>query len=198
MTEHYFSRTPSAPAVENTVTLTVGGQRHELLAATGTFSHEHVDAGTAVLIENMPEPAGETFLDLGCGYGPIACAVALRAPQATVWAVDVNERALHYAATNAERLGLAGIKVAAPEGVDPEVRFDAIYSNPPIRVGKAVLHAMLNDWLPRLAPGGAAYLVVHRNLGSDSLQRWLAGEGYVCERLVSVEGYRVLRASGGA
>ena len=182
--------------------LAVDGVAHTLVAGSGVFSHEHVDTGTAVLIQHAPKPvAGGTFLDLGCGYGPIACAVALRVPDATVWAVDVNERALGYAAANAERLRLPGVRAAFPEDVDPAVRFDAIYSNPPIRVGKAALHTLLLDWLPRLAPGGAAYLVVHRNLGSDSLQRWLGEQGFPCDRLVSVHGFRVLRVrprDGGA
>jgi 16S rRNA G1207 methylase RsmC len=60
--------------------------------------------------------------------------------------------------------------------VPADLRFAAIWSNPPIRVGKAVLHEMLLTWLPRLADGGTAYLVVQKNLGSDSLQRWLDAE----------------------
>jgi 16S rRNA (guanine1207-N2)-methyltransferase len=71
-----------------------------------------------------------------------------------------------------------------------------IWSNPPIRIGKAALHELLSAWLGRLAPGGTAYLVVQRNLGSDSLQRWLTESGWAAERIAARGGYRVLRVGG--
>ena len=73
-----------------------------------------------------------------------------------------------------------------------QLRFAAIYSNPPVRVGKGPLHDLLLRWLPRLAPGGKAYLVVQRNLGADSLATWLGGQGYQVQRLKSKKGYRVI------
>ena len=77
-----------------------------------------------------------------------------------------------------------------------DVRFAAIWSNPPIRVGKEALHELLLRWLPRLADGGEAQLVVGKNLGADSLQRWLADALPVTvERTASAKGFRVLRVS---
>ena len=62
-----------------------------------------------------------------------------------------------------------------PDEVPDDVRFAAIWSNPPIRVGKDALHAMLLQLARRgCAPGGEAHLVVGKNLGADSLQRWIA------------------------
>ena len=92
-------------------------------------------------------------------------------------AVDVNERARTLCAANAADNGIGNVEVLAPEAVDPALRFDAIWSNPPIRVGKAALHELLLTWLDRLTADGAAHLVVHKNLGSDSLQRWLTDAG---------------------
>jgi 16S rRNA (guanine1207-N2)-methyltransferase len=124
----------------------------------------------------------------------IACALAVSRPAATVWGVDVNERALQLAAENAERVRAGDrIRVSTPDDVPHDVVFDEIWSNPPIRIGKAALHDLLLRWLPRLTPGGSAYLVVGRNLGADSLQRWLREEGYGCERLASAKGFRVLQ-----
>ncbi len=70
--------------------------------------------------------------------------------------------------------------------------FGLIWSNPPIRVGKDALHDLLSGWLARLAPGAAGYLVVQRNLGADSLQRWLAAAGWQARRAAARGGYRVL------
>ena len=77
------------------------------------------------------------------------------------------------------------------------MRFTTIWSNPPIRVGKNELHDLLERWMPRLEPGSDAWLVVQRNLGSDSLHRWMqttfAGTLSVT-RAATSKGYRVLRA----
>jgi 16S rRNA G1207 methylase RsmC len=83
-----------------------------------------------------------------------------------------------------------------PEDVPEDVSFMTIRSNPPIRVGKEVLHGMLRQWMPRLEPAADAWLVVQRNLGSDSLHRWLDGElpgDFTVSRAATNKGYRVLR-----
>jgi 16S rRNA G1207 methylase RsmC len=154
-----------------------------------------------VLLRAVPDPppAG-LLLDLGCGYGPIALTLAARAPGATVWAVDVNERARALTAENAAGAGLPNVRVAAPNEVPDDVRFAEIWSNPPIRVGKADLHALLLRWLPRLTSGAEAHLVVQRTLGADSLQAWLGpalGAGFSVQRAGSAKGYRVIRIHRG-
>ena len=171
------------------------GLRFDLATDRGTFSPGRLDPGTGFLLDAAPEPptAGR-FLDLGCGYGPIACTLAQLAPGAEVVAVDVNERARALCAANAAALGLGNVVVAAPDAVDGT--FDLLWSNPPIRIGKAALHDLLRHWIGRLAPGGTAVLVVNRHLGADSLQRWLTEEGHPTERLASKKGYRLLRSGG--
>ena len=136
------------------------------------------------------------MLDLGCGWGPIALTLALDSPRATVWAVDVNERALDLVRRNAESLGITNINACRPEDVPDDIGFTTIWSNPPIRVGKNELHDMMTRWLPRLDPGSDAWLVVQRNLGSDSLHRWLQAsfpEEFAFVRAATNKGYRVLR-----
>jgi len=165
--------------------------------AGGVFSGTRLDPGTQVLLRTVPEPPSSgDLLDLGCGWGPIALTLGLRAPEARVWAVDVNRRALDLVARNAEGLGLGGVHPAEPEEVPGDVRFASIWSNPPIRVGKPALHALLSAWLPRLTPDGEAWLVVQRALGADSLQDWIEAElGLPAERVASSKGFRVLRVT---
>ncbi|HEX6568635.1 MAG TPA: methyltransferase [Acidimicrobiales bacterium] len=190
---HYFSPSPATPSRPGTVRLDLPDLSLTLAADRGVFSAGRVDPGTKVLLLAAPPPpvAGD-LLDLGCGYGPIALALAHRAPGATVWAVDVNERALDLTRANAAAAGLANVRVVAPDDVPAGVRFAAIWSNPPVRVGKAALHDLLDRWLPRLADRGTALLVVQRNLGADSLHRWLEGRGWAVDRRASRMGYRVL------
>lgn len=197
MSEHYFSTSPSGEPVLRTIPVELAGRGLEVTTANGVFSPERVDTGTRVLLGHVPAPPpGGDFLDLGCGWGPLAIALALESPRATVWAVDVNERALDLVRRNAEALGLDNINARRPDDVPDDVRFRTIWSNPPIRVGKNELHAMLSHWLPRLGSGSDAWLVVQRNLGSDSLHRWLQGElpeDFAVHRAATSKGYRVLR-----
>jgi 16S rRNA (guanine1207-N2)-methyltransferase len=195
--EHYFSADPSTPLRHRYVEFEVGGRAYRLAAAAGVFSADRLDLGTSVLLRKAPLPGPDTagaLLDLGCGYGPIAAVLTATAPRATVYAVDVNVRALELASENAVALGVADrMVVAKPDDVPADVRFAAIWANPPIRIGKDELHAMLKRWLSRLAEGGLAWLVVSRNLGGDSLQQWLIEQGWPTSRHASQKGYRVLR-----
>jgi 16S rRNA (guanine1207-N2)-methyltransferase len=110
-----------------------------------------------------------------------------------VTGVDVNERAVLLANENAASLGVADrFSATTPGGVPPDATYDELWSNPPIRIGKTALHELLLEWLPRLVPGGRAVMVVGKNLGGDSLQRWLGEQGYPTERIASAKGFRVL------
>jgi 16S rRNA G1207 methylase RsmC len=196
--EHYFTSSPDSKFVPRTIHARIAGQDRELITANGVFSPERIDTGTAVLMASVPAPPpGGDLLDLGCGWGPISLTLALESPRATVWAVDVNERALDLVRANAQKLSIENINAVTPENVPAGVTFTTIWSNPPIRVGKAELHMMLGKWLPRLQSGSDAWLVVQRNLGSDSLHRWLQAtfpEDLSVTRAETSKGYRVLRA----
>ncbi|WP_433529931.1 class I SAM-dependent methyltransferase [Micromonospora sp. CA-263727] len=197
--DHYFTAEPSAPAQPREVQFTVAGRDYTLASSAGVFSATRLDPGTAVLLRKaeLPGPASTgALLDLGCGFGPIAGVLATVAPAATVWAIDVNERARELTAANAARLGVEGrVRVAAPAEVPADLDFAQIWANPPIRVGKDELHELLRRWLPRLAPDGVAWLVVARHLGGDSLHRWLVEQGWQVGRHASQKGFRVLRVT---
>ena len=195
--DHYFTAAPASPENLRTIDVTLAGRPVTVTTAGGVFSPERLDAGTAVLFANMPPvPPGGDFLDLGAGWGPISLTMAMLAPHATVWAVDVNERALDLVRRNAEALALPNVNAVRPEDVPADVTFRTIRSNPPIRVGKDILHDMLEQWIPRLDERSDAWLVVQRNLGADSLQRWMAATfhpGYSVFRTATGKGYRVLK-----
>lgn len=195
--DHYFTSSPASPENLRTIRVTLAGRAVEVTTAGGVFSPDRLDAGTQVLLANTPPPpAGGQLLDLGCGWGPVALSLALESPHATVWAVDVNERALDLVRRNAEALGLDNVNASLPDDVPEDVTFRSIRSNPPIRVGKNELHGLLERWIPRLDERSDGWFVVKRDLGSDSLQRWLAAtfeHGYSVHRAATGKGYRVLK-----
>lgn len=195
MSGHYFDQRPDAEDRRREIKVRLAGRYLNVTTSSGTFSPDRLDKATEVLINEAPLPSSPgTYLDLGCGWGPIALSLALSAPGSTVWAVDVNERARELTALNAKRHRLE-LRVAAPTGVPGEVEFDEIWSNPPVRIGKDSLHLLLATWMPRLKRDGRAYLVIGKNLGSDPLQRWLTDSGWPTERIASSRGFRVLRVA---
>jgi len=194
--DHYFSSSPRSERSTRTIRAVLAGRDVELTTAGGVFSPEHLDEGTRVLLDTVPPPPQSGhLLDLGTGWGPIAVSLAMQSADATVWAVDVNERALDLTRKNAARLALHNINAVLPDDVPAGLRFATIWSNPPIRVGKPELHAMLSRWLPLLDDGAEAWLVVAKHLGAESLQRWIGDElGLEVERAETSKGFRVLAA----
>jgi 16S rRNA (guanine1207-N2)-methyltransferase len=199
MNEHYFTPNPTTTSDQQTFSVALPDGRMQLTTDRGVFSHGSLDTGTRVLILKAPPlgPAaladGAHLLDLGCGAGPIAITLARRAPRATVWAVDVNNRALALTRENARANKVTNIQTCTPEQMDPTVRFEAIWSNPPVHIGKAAMHEMLLRWLPLLTPTGQAVMVVQKHLGSDSLLTWLNAQEFPTDRLSSAKGFRLLR-----
>lgn len=191
--DHYFDDRPSVRSEPVLVDVTLPDTAFVMETDRGVFSRGHLDTATSMLLRaDLPIASAGDLLDLGCGAGPIALAMARRSPGATVWAIDVNARARELTTRNAQRNALQNIRVVAPDAVPPDVRFATIWSNPPIRIGKAALHELLEFWLGRLDDDGNAAIVVQKHLGADSLQRWLVEHGYRCDRVGSKAGFRLL------
>jgi 16S rRNA G1207 methylase RsmC len=199
-TDHYFTAEPASATQLRQLQVHLAGREVTVATAPGIFCPDRVDIGTAVLLRGapVPPPIGN-LLDIGSGWGPIALSLGLICPDASIWAVDVNQRALALARDNAAALGINNLHAMTPAEVPADIRFEVIWSNPPIRIGKVALHLLLMKWLPRLTPGGAAYLVVQKNLGSDSLQRWLSTEleamepgAFTVGRHATARGFRLI------
>ncbi len=193
--EHYFSASPDKPATLREITYEVAGREFAVQAASGTFSASKLDPGTSILLSKFEEfPESGNVLDLGCGWGPISLAIATFSPETKVWALDVNQRSMELTKDNAAKLGLTNITVVTADKVPQDLKFDAIWSNPPIRIGKAALHDLLRSWLPRLESGGRAMLVVQKQLGADSLLAWIQAEfpDLTSSRFSTDKGFRVL------
>ncbi|TCD54023.1 methyltransferase domain-containing protein [Alloscardovia theropitheci] len=184
--EQYFTAQPSTDDERRELSVTIRGNDYTVTVSNSVFSTHRLDLGTKVLLDRVPSPEdlpdGAQILDIGCGWGPISLAAASEAPHnATVWALDVNERAVELTQENARRAQLESVHAGTTESLTNEfgqrwthAQFDLIWSNPPIRIGKEALHELLMTYLLRLKPnGGTAYLVVQKHLGADPLISWL-------------------------
>lgn len=196
-TAHYFDQDPTAASKPTQIEVNLPDVGVTLTSDRGVFSHDRLDPGTKLLLtEAPPIEDNAVTLDLGCGWGPIACVTALRTRGGRIWAIDTNTRARTLTEINARAIDAAErVTVASPTEIPEGVRFDRILSNPPIRIGKPALHHLLESWLSRLNPDGRAHLVVQKHLGSDSLNRWLTDQGFPTIRLVSRSGYRILEVN---
>jgi 16S rRNA (guanine1207-N2)-methyltransferase len=193
--EHYFSSDPAAPKKTVSISIQAGGKEFQIEAASGTFSSSRLDAGTAVLLRQDDHfPKDGNVLDIGCGWGPIGISIAHAENKCKVFGVDINQRSIEQSNLNAASLGLANYTAMHSRDLPADISFSAIWSNPPIRVGKKVLHELMETYIPRLEPGGKAMLVVQKNLGADSFQRWLANRfpDAVVTRVATEKGYRVI------
>ncbi len=179
--EHYFSKAPAGERKLKEVSFSVGGREITARASTGTFSSSGLDKGTKVLLsQSNLFPKSGNVLDLGCGWGPIALAIATICPDSKVWAIDVNARSVELTQQNAENLGLKNVESLLADALPADLKFKEIWSNPPIRIGKAELHELLRKYLGRLLPGGRSMLVVQKQLGAESLMKWLSEEFANC------------------
>lgn len=192
---HYFE-TPADLGKRRQIQARIWEHDYTFTTAPGVFSGARLDPGTAVLLKHGTPPLKGQLLDLGCGFGPIAVALAAASSEVQVDAVDVNELALELTRLNAGAAGVATrVSTLSPDQHDPDRVYDEIWSNPPIRIGKPALHELLLTWLPQLSPTGRARLVVGKHLGADSLQAWLAEQGFECARAASSKGFRVFEVT---
>jgi len=122
--QHYFSETPETEFKPRPVQVELAGRKVTVTTANGIFSPSGIDKGTAILLQEAPDPQGERMLDIGCGWGPITLTLAMLAPDAQVHAVDVNSRSISLTERNAAALGLPNVTVGTPESADPQPRFD--------------------------------------------------------------------------
>ncbi len=159
-----------------TMCIEIAGESREFVTYPGLFAQGRLDAGTHLLLENLPElrPASDV-LDFGTGMGIVAAAVRARWPEARLTLVDTDAVALEAARENVpDALYETGLGAARPESLD------AILSNPPIHDGKQEDHGALQDLIRRapglLRRGGTFEIVVQRRVGASSLVREALGE----------------------
>ncbi|MGP4070453.1 class I SAM-dependent methyltransferase [Halobacillus sp. B29] len=197
MSEHYYSKKTAAKSDEKTWSYTL---RDRLLTFTtdhAVFSKGEVDFGSRLLIDSFTAPPVDgNFLDLGCGYGPIGLSLALEYPDRQVVLVDVNERALNLAEKNAAKNQVTNVEIKESDRLRQlEGRqFAAILTNPPIRAGKKVVHAMFEEAKKALGQSGELWVVIQKKQGAPSAKQKIEELFGNIEVVRKEKGYYIFKA----
>ncbi|MGG3019214.1 class I SAM-dependent methyltransferase [Geobacillus stearothermophilus] len=197
MSEHYYSAAPTSERNPQTWTFTLRGHEFRFTTDSGVFSKRGVDFGTQLLIEAFEEPevAGD-LLDVGCGYGPIGLALAKSFPNRLVQMIDVNERALELARENKRANHIDNVRIYQSDLFSEvgEQRFAAVVTNPPIRAGKRVVHAIFEQSQDHLLDGGELWVVIQKKQGAPSALEKLKELFPFVEVASKKKGYYIIKA----
>lgn len=196
MTEHYYTNNPDLAHDERPVTFIALGNEITCVTDAGVFSRDGLDMGTRILLEALPELHGRV-LDLGCGWGAAGIAVGKRWPDTEIVMTDVNLRAVELARRNAASNGVQNITAVCGDGfARVEGNFDSILLNPPIRAGKAVVYGLFAGSAARLNGGGTLYIVIRKQQGAESAEKYLSTLFARVDRIARDKGYWVFACGG--
>ncbi len=196
MSDHYYSNKPTAAHDRKTWDAMLRGQTLRFVSDAGVFAKGCVDFGSRTLIEAMDIPEDAEVLDVGCGYGPIGLTAARLASRGHVMMIDVNSRAVELAKENAAANGVNNVTIAESDlfSAVGERQFDVVLTNPPIRAGKATVHAIFEGAYERLRSGGSLWVVIQKKQGAPSAKEKLESLFAQVEEVTKDKGYRIYKA----
>ena len=198
MSEHYYTENPNTKSNPETWEARLDNRTFRFTSDSGVFSKEKVDFGSQLLIESVDLssfPEGD-LLDVGCGYGPMGLALALKDTNRTVEMVDVNTRALELAQKNAEANKISNVTIYSSNIYDAVEKkgFAGVFSNPPIRAGKKVVHQILEEAYNHLKSGGYLTIVIQKKQGAPSAKKKMEEVFDNVERIAHDKGYWILQS----
>ena len=193
MSKMYYDEHPDAQHDIHELQVVLLGEQMKFLTDAGVFSKKMIDFGSQVLLSCLSFQQGESILDVGCGYGPLALSL-VKAQGIHATMVDVNTRALDLAKKNAALNKVEATIFQSNVYDQVEGSFDHIISNPPIRAGKKVVHEVLSGSFDHLNPGGDLTIVIQKKQGAPSAKAKMEEVFGNCEILKKDKGYYILRS----
>jgi 16S rRNA (guanine1207-N2)-methyltransferase len=197
MNSHYYTKKPTVAHDRNDIEQTLRGNKMVFTTDSGVFGKKSVDFGTRLLIESLSNDVGSRVLDVGCGYGPIGLTVAKCFPDSFVLMIDINERAVALTKENAQRNAVSNFQAVQSdlfESVPGDQTFHTVITNPPIRAGKAVVHAIFEGAYERLEKGGSLWVVIQKKQGAPSALEKLESMFVDVQEVDKEKGFRIFRA----
>lgn len=196
MNSHYYRLEKDLKSHEIVHDVHVANLTLKLITDHGVFSKTGLDFGSRTLIESLTSIAIEDgdILDVGCGYGPMGISAG-KLLNRHVDMVDVNERAIMLANKNVALNHVKG-KAFYSSIYENVIKTDyaLIISNPPIRAGKAVVHAIIENSKQYLRPLGQCVIVIQKKQGAPSAEKKMLETFGNVTLLAKEKGYWILKS----
>ncbi|MDT0214927.1 methyltransferase [Rothia sp. ARF10] len=152
-------------------------ERHDdvgltVVAHGGVFAGTSIDIGTRLLLDAIPSMRqAERAVDLACGSGVVAAALALARPALHVLATDQSAAAVASTVATAEANGVGNrVTVTRADSLETvaDASVDLVVLNPPFHIGATVhtglAERLFADAARALAPGGELWTVWNSHL----------------------------------
>lgn len=200
MTKQYFMNQPEVQHQERHVIYEYDGVRFNLETDNGVFSKTQVDYGSKVLVEAILTDVIEDnivhIIELGSGYGPISLMLAKHFSHAQVVGIEVNQRAVQLSQKNAESHHVMNVSFIEGDAMEWQERenVDIVVTNPPIRAGKSVIQAFVNNAHRLLKVTGILYVVIQKKQGAPSMVKHMEALFGNVEKLTQDKGYWILKS----
>ena len=164
-----------APHTWTQFKVSVKNSNFEIFSLPGIFSYDHLDDGTALLLDTLQVPEQADILDVGCGYGIIGLFAASHFNPTHVDLIDTNLLAVAAAQKNIIENRIQNAQALPSDllGSVQQKQYQIILSNPPFHTGKEVNYDITNSLLHQahhaLRPEGKIILVANRFIRYDYL-----------------------------
>ncbi|MDD3712132.1 MAG: class I SAM-dependent methyltransferase [Candidatus Izemoplasmatales bacterium] len=191
---HYYSKeNDSLKTNEKLIYVNIREKVYSFTTDHGVFSKAGLDFGSRLLIENVLSIDSESFLDLGCGYGPLGIIYKSNNQNARVTMTDVNDRAIKLTQKNAS-LNKVEVETFYSDGFSAITdTFDLIITNPPIRAGKEVVYRIFTDAAKFLRDEGNFIFVINQKQGAPSAIKKCESLYREVEVIAKKSGYYIIK-----
>jgi 16S rRNA (guanine1207-N2)-methyltransferase len=210
---HYFSKKPTSDIKLKKIFESIGTHTLTLNTSSGVFSPGEIDKGTLLLIQNLILPGDKilnekpSFLEIGGGYGPISIWLHKELDSkaffsgnknnAKIFVSEINERALWLLRKNLKHNDCNDIIILKGNFLDQikdlqsqNIRFQAIYTNPPLKVGHETMLELFHAAMNLLSPTGFIQYVHKKKLGAEAFLEKL-------KKLKPSWNYNIMKKRGG-
>ena len=196
---HYFVSTQHEKSEYFTFSETFCDKKFTFESCPDVFSKNELDYGSIVLVKSILEHK-ELFsgkiIDMCCGYGTIAILLS-KFIDAEYTLSDINSTAVELAKTNVKKnnCNINTDKIFIGNLYENiSEKFNHVVSNPPIKVGKKYLLDFIDQSYAHLETAGTITLVIKKNLGADSLKKYMNEKFGNCEVWERDKGYYILHS----
>lgn len=194
MSGQYFENNPGLKHDIHEYSLSMNGKTFRFLTDSGVFSRNYFDFGSKTLVEIFtPFEGAKSFLDLGCGYGPIGTIVKKTYPNLEVSLSDVNPRAVELAQQNLLKNDVSATVMCSDGFNQINQTYDIILLNPPIRAGKQTVFNLYVESYEHLNPLGELWIVIQKKQGAESSLKFLKEHFQMVEIVDKNKGYFIIR-----